>query len=207
MYTLYFSPGACSLATQVVLNELNQEFNLVNKQSIQDFQAINPVEAVPVLLSEDQTLTEGAAIMLFLLNKHPSHLFPEQPQNQQKAIQNIMFANATMHPAYSKLFFLEQVVTDQHTKHEAMNHAADAINALWQVVETKLDQQSFLGGEQPSAADIMLTVYSRWGAYFPVDIKLGENCERMVNAILQRPSFIKALENEKQAENQSQTID
>ena len=68
--------------------------------------------------------------------------------------------------------------------------AAKAINLLWQVVENKLTNNKFLGGASPSAADIMLAVYSRWGDYFPVDIIIGEKTTTMLNAVQAMPSFI-----------------
>ena len=196
MYTLYFSPGACSLATHAVLNEIGQEVHIIDKQSIDDFVQINPVGAVPVLIDGGKTLTEGAAIMLHILKAHPNKLFPMDDAAQQIAVQNIMFANATMHPAYSRLFFLEHAMEDQTLKHQVMNTAAKSINVLWQVVEEKLNNQAFLGGNQPSAADFMLTVYSRWGAMFPVDIVIGPNTTNMLQAIQGRSSFVKAISRE-----------
>ncbi len=191
MYTLYYSKGACSAATQVVLRELGQEVTIIDVQQLNNFKTINPVGAVPVLVDGDKTLTEGAAIMLHILNKHDSTLFPVNESDRQLAIQDIMFANASMHPAYSKLFFLAQHVNDEKVKQEALNSAAKAINQLWQVIEDKLTTNKFLGGDTPSAADIMLAVYSRWGDYFPVDIILGEKTTSMLNAIQTMPSFIK----------------
>jgi glutathione S-transferase len=191
MYTLYYSKGACSAATQVVLRELGQEVTIIDVQQLNNFKTINPVGAVPVLVDGDKTLTEGAAIMLYILNKHNSTLFPVNESDRQQAIQDIMFANASMHPAYSRLFFLAQHVNDEKVKQEALNSAAKAINQLWQVVENKLTSNKFLGGDRPSAADIMLTVYSRWGDYFPVDIIISEKTTNMLNAIQSMPSFIK----------------
>jgi glutathione S-transferase len=191
MYTLYYSQSACSVATQVVLRELGQEVTLIDVQQLSDFKKINAVGAVPVLVDGDKTLTEGAAIMLYLLNKHSSALFPEGESDRQQTIQDIMFANATMHPAYGRLFFIGQHVSDEKVKQETLNTAAESINQLWQVIENQLTNKSFLGGDKPSAADIMLTVYSRWGAYFPVDIIIGEKTTAMLNAVQATPSFIK----------------
>ena len=190
MYTLYYSKGACSAATQVVLRELGQEVTIIDVQQLNNFKTINPIGAVPVLIDGEKTLTEGAAIMLYILNKHNSTLFPENDNDRQQAIQDIMFANASMHPAYSKLFFLAQHVNDEKVKQETLNLAAKAINLLWQVVENKLTNNKFLGGASPSAADIMLAVYSRWGDYFPVDIIIGEKTTTMLNAVQAMPSFI-----------------
>lgn len=202
MYTLYFLPDACSLATQVVLRELSQEVSLIHKQQVSDFSSINPVGTVPVLHDPDngQTLREGAAIMIHLLEKHPNPMFPHNDANARlQAIRNIMFANATMHPAYSRLFFASSAIHDADARQAFFASAADAINALWQVVENQLQEQPFLGGEQPSAADIMLSVYSRWGAAFPVNIQIGEKTSAMIDRVLAMDSFKQALKTEQQA--------
>lgn len=202
MYTLYYVPGACSLATQVVIHELGETVNIINKHHVEDFKRVNPVGTVPVLIDnsaangQENIRREGAAVMLYLLNKHPNILLPDEEAGREQAIQNIMFANATMHPAYGRLFFIAQTITDEQAKHAAFEAAASAINDLWQVVEQQLAEQAFLGGEHPSAADIMLSVYSRWGASFPVDINLGQNTRNMVETVQSRPSFQRALRNE-----------
>jgi len=193
MYTLYYFPDACSLATQVVLNELDQPVEIIDVQQVDDFKAINPVGTVPVLMDNSNTLREGAAVILYLLNKHQNTMLPATGAPREQAIQDIMFANATMHPTYSRLFFIAQNITDEKTKQTAFEAAAQDISNLWQVVEQQLEKQKFLGGDQPSAADIMLTVYSRWGASFPVEIQMGPNTQKMLEAVLEMPSFQRAL--------------
>jgi len=98
-----------------------------------------------------------------------------------------------MHPAYGRLFFIAQYISDESARQEAFSAASDAINKLWQVVEQQLAAQAFLGGERPSAADIMLAVYCRWGASFPVTIEQGSNTTRMLAAVQAMPSFQRAL--------------
>lgn len=193
MYTLYYLPEACSLATQTVLRELGQEVNLINKNDHSDFKSINPVGTVPVLDDGKQTFIEGAAVMLHLLNQHPSELFPTEAAAKIQATQNIMFANATMHPAYSRLFFIAQNMTDEGAKKEAFQAAQEWINELWQVVEDQLSDQLYLGGQHYSAADIMLAVYSRWGEHFPVDIQTGKKTQAMLDAILSLPNLQASL--------------
>jgi len=204
MYQLYYLQGACSLATQVILRELGQEVKIIDKQHVDNFRKINPVGTVPVLLDGTNTMFEGAAILLHILNKHENSMLPEEGVSRQKAIQDIMFANATMHPAYGRLFFIGQNISDEDVKQLAFNAAAENINQLWQVIENKLNGKIFLGGNTPSAADIMLTVYSRWGASFPVDIVFGEKTTKLLNAVQEMPNFKKADEAE-QAVSAKQT--
>lgn len=189
MYKLYYLPGACSLATQTVLRELDQSVELVDIQQLSNFTDINPVGSVPVLIDGASTLREGAAILLHLLNKHENHLLPASGASREQAIEDILFANATMHPAYGRLFFIAQHMTDEDAKEAAFAAAAGVINTLWQVVEQQLAGRDFLGGERVSAADIMLAVFSRWDANQPVTIVRGSNTTRMLEAVLAMPSF------------------
>ena len=199
MYTLYYVNGACSLATQTVLHELGEPVEIIEKSQVKNFAEINPVGTVPVLVDGEKILTEGAAVMIYLLDKHNSSMLPNNDQDNMaraQAIQNIMFANATMHPAYGRLFFIAQNISDQNSQAEAFKAATDSISALWKVVEDQLQDKSYLGGNQPSVADILLSVYSRWGEFFPVDIVMGDKVKEMTQAVINRPSFQRALAEE-----------
>ena len=196
MYTLYFIPNACSLATQAVLNELDQENTLVHKLDANHFEALNPVGTVPVLVDGDKVINEGVAVILYLLNKHKNNLIPESGDARHRAIENMMFANATMHPAYGRLFFAQANVSDAAARQQVFDSAAVAINKLWQVVEARLEHTPYLGGHDISPADILLAVYSRWGEFFPVDIVLGPNSRLMVDAVLKRDSMQRAIQRE-----------
>ena len=103
-----------------------------------------------------------------------------------------------MHPAYGRLFFIKAQNIDAATRQQLLEAAASDISRLWGVVEQKLERQpndhSFLGGAGYSPADILLTVYASWGAYFPVDIQIGPMAKRMMDNIKQLPTFFDVLE-------------
>ncbi|MDF2180244.1 glutathione S-transferase family protein [Aliiglaciecola sp. CAU 1673] len=198
MYTLYFSPGACSLATQVILREINQPFELVNKSKVADFSSINPIGAVPVLATKDKIFTEGAAIILHLLDQHPNDLLPGEGLMRTQSIEHLLFANATMHPAYSKLFFINNALEDSPAKQQAFDKAAAQVGKLWQVVEDKLDGL-YLNGKHLSPAEILLAVYASWGQYFPVDIAVGPQAQAMIDHVSARASYQASLAAEQQA--------
>lgn len=199
MYTLYFLPGACSLATQVLLRELGQNVTLIHKNTVPDFQQLNPSLQVPVLQHNGETLTEGAAIMLYLLKRHPNSIWPTAPSSGQAALADLLFANATMHPAYGRLFFISRQLEAGEQQTRAFTAAAAAITLLWQQVEQRLQHQPYLAGEQFGVADLLLAVYSRWGQFFPVSIPLGPRTQLMLDNIIARSSFQQALLAEQQA--------
>lgn len=196
MYTLYYSPGACCRATKTVLNELGQSATLIDRASVENYTEINPTGAVPVLKTDNKTLTEGVAILLHLLGKHKNDLLPESGRERDEVLEAMLFANATMHPSYNRLFYSSSNIEDETAKTDYLKKAADSINALWKIVNDKIGNNDYLVNNKLSPADILLTVYSDWGQYFPVNITLGENTERMIANIKARPSFQAALESE-----------
>ena len=125
MYTLYYMSGACSLAIHVVLNELGQQLKLENVRVPEgqprnpEFLKINPRGQVPVLVEEDgNPIREGGAIIAYLLDKHHSPMMPKSGKARAKALEWLMFANATLHPAYGRVFFTMRNVSDQKAKEE-----------------------------------------------------------------------------------------
>ncbi len=193
MYTLYFKPHACSLATHTILNLIDQPVNAINKDKVQDFNQLNPVNVVPVLKDSDIVVKEGVAVILYLLNKHENNLLASEGASRQEAIENMLFANATMHPAYSRLFFLTGAISNKDVRQEGLNAAAEEITRLWQVVEGSLGDKLFLGGERMSPADILLAVYSRWGQFFPVNIIIGEKTRKMIDLVMADEAFKRAV--------------
>jgi glutathione S-transferase len=202
MYQLYYSPGACSLAIHVILNELNQPFEAINvsiqegKNRSPEFLKLNPRGQVPVLVEDGKPLREGAAIIIYLLEKHSSPMLPKSGWERAKALEWIMFGNASMHPAYGRMF-LASKTQDQAVKDYLFKTTSEQINKLWQLVDAQLAETPFICGQDWSAGDILLSVFANWNSYFSVPITLGDNVKRMIKNVISRPAYQKALQTEK----------
>jgi glutathione S-transferase len=197
MYELYYLPGTCSLATHVLLNELGQDLKLIDKAGVTNFENINPALTVPVLVDQGKILQEGASIALYLMEKHKSLFLPEQPDERAKAIQWMMFANASVHPAYSKIFFISKNMPDSEVKNDALTKAGQVVSSLWDVVDAQLRKTKFVSGDLISMGDIMLSVYANWNNFFPGKVRVGSNALRMIHEVSSRPAFKTAVEKEK----------
>ena len=76
--TLYFSPGASSMAPHIALHEIGVPFesrvvSLHKKENrAPGYLALNPEGKVPTLLIDDRPLTEVAAILFYLAKRFPA---------------------------------------------------------------------------------------------------------------------------------------
>jgi glutathione S-transferase len=200
MYTLYYSPGACSLAIHVALNEIGADFKLENtsimdgKNRSDEFLKVNPRGQVPVLTDDNKVIREGAAILIYLLEKHNSDLLPKEIS----ALEWLMFCNATLHPAYSRVFFLMRNLKENDANRDHLFEVAvSQINKLWADVEERLASNEYIAGSSLTIADILLTVIYGWSIKMPKSVFIGEKTSVLINKIKSLPSFQKAVLAEK----------
>lgn len=197
MYKLHYFAGACSMAIHVILNELGQEVTLVKGRDAEgkvtpELLKVSPRGVVPVLEDDGLVLHEGGAIILYLLDKHKSSLMPASGPEKGTALQWLMYGNATLHPAYARLFFaLKALEGDAQAK--VLDATYAYINKLWAEVEARLAEFPYIAGKELTAADILLTVIANWSARFEGKITLGENTKQLLRKVIARPSYQKAL--------------
>lgn len=194
MYTLYYKPGACSMAVHVVLNELGVPFKAINQTDLKDpeFMKLNPRGQVPLLVVDGEPVKEGAALITWLLDEHKSPLLPTSGLERAKALEWLMWCNASLHPACSRIFGLSKMGLDAEIT-ETLNKAFSAqVQVLWDEAEVRLGTTKYLAGDSVTAADILLTVIANWG----LPRTLGPNVKRLIAEISRRPSYQKALQAE-----------
>lgn len=199
MYQLYYSPGACSLAIHALLLELGQKVELINtsltegKNRDAAFLKLNPRGQVPVLVDDGFAIREGGAIITYLLDKHQSPMLPKSGKERALALEWLMFANSTLHPAYSRVFFINRQCQDEAAKQQLLAVAVAAIDKLWAEIEERLSAQPYLCGKDCSAADILVAVIANWQAWVPLPITIGKKTKHMLESVAKRSAFQKAL--------------
>jgi glutathione S-transferase len=187
------------MAIHVILNELNQPVQLENtalaegKNRTPEFLKINPRGQIPVLVDGDQVIREGAAQIIYLCEKHRSPLMPTQGAARASALEWLMFCNSTLHPAYSRAFFLIKNASDDAAKEQLLSVAFANINKLWAEIEVRLQNNQYLAGNEITAADILLTVIANWSSRFP-NIEIGVHTKKLLQNVSSRAAYKKALE-------------
>jgi glutathione S-transferase len=158
-----------------------------------EYLLLNPRGQVPVLKDDEQVIREGAAILIHILDKHNSPLLPKSGKERDAALEWLMFANATMHPAYSRVFFLKR---NSVTDGPLLDSAVANISTLWQEVEQRLSSHPYICGEQITMGDILLTVIANWSSNLPKPIVFGPSTKKWLKTVSSRPAYKKALETE-----------
>ena len=108
MLTLYFSPGASSMATHIALNEIGAPFELnyiplhqhANREA--GYLGVNPEGKVPTLMIDGWALTEVAATLWYLARRYPeAGLLPQygDVEGEARVISWMSFIASTIHPA------------------------------------------------------------------------------------------------------------
>lgn len=193
MYTLYSMSGTCSSAIHTLLVSQNIPVNIVFHKDVDDYHEINPTGQVPALKTPDGILTEGAAISLYLIEKHNIAVDCELTKFNQL----LMFNYATLHPAYSKMFTVHFAMEPSTEKDKLMQVLASKTAELWKIVDKRLAENEFMAGHQVSLLDYLITIYASWGSTFPyVSIPLGNNVLRVAKHVSSLPSFKTVIKRE-----------
>jgi glutathione S-transferase len=195
---LYYSPGACSQAPHIILNETNAEFELVKvdlatkiTEHGEDFTKINPNGYVPTLqLDSGEVLTEGVAIMQYLAD-----LVPEKdlaPKNatfaRAKLQEKLNYLTSELHKGFVPLF---SDVSDQ-IKADAKDNLAIKFSYLDSIIK----QNSYLAGSKFSIADAYLFVISNWTKMTGIDLSQWHNVSSLVSKVFNREAVQKTLNTE-----------
>jgi len=199
---LYFSPGACSAASHIVLRELGLPFDIEkinNKTKVTasgaDFYKINPKGYVPALqLDDGSVLTEGPVIMQYLADKKPeAGLVPANGTMERYRLQEWMgFINSELHKSYSPLFRAD---TPEQTKQSSIEKIGNRLD----FIEANLKGKEYLVGNHLTVADIYLYVVVGWSGHVGVNLDKWPAVKAHQARIGARPSAQAAQAAEKAA--------
>jgi glutathione S-transferase len=201
MYTLYTIPGSCSSGITVLLEKLGVSYTPVKREDVEDYAALVPTNQVPALQTpEGQIITEGAAIVLYLLEKHTSSMLPTDLAKKAEFLRWLMFDYATLHPAYGRMFAIRfRVEMDEGERARVLRQLAPQVSNLWAILDKELDEKRFITGDEPTVVDYLATVYASWGKNFPdAGIVLGTNVRRLIEDVSALPEFQAGYKKENQ---------
>lgn len=172
MLTLYHSPGACSGAVHLALEEagLAYEIARVNllegQQRSESYLKLNPKGRVPLLVDGDFAITEVAAILRYVSRLAPqAKLWPEDAREDGRCAEWLAWIGSGVHVAYAHVRRPERYADDETAKAAIVAKGKVTTRATWQQVEDKLAAQNlpWAAGNGFSVADLYLFVFWTWG--------------------------------------------
>ena len=193
---LFYKPGACSLASHIVLREAGKEFELARvdlaKKCLEngdDFLAINPKGQIPALaINADTLLTEGEAIMQYVADSAPkSDLLPPVGfLSRYKTLEWLNFVATELHKGFTPLF--------RPDTPEAFKPTARALlEKKLEYVDAALADQQWINGENFSIADAYLFTVLRWAVAVKLNFPQAGNIANYMQRVASRPAVAAAM--------------
>jgi len=132
MHRLYYSPGACSMAAHIVLEEIGSpyELSLISSSGLREgrrtatleWRAINPKGRVPALTGvrgriggAEDLLTELHAILIYLARTNPAAgLLPTDPAAEARCVEWMNWLASNVHAmSYGQIWRSQRFVADE----------------------------------------------------------------------------------------------
>lgn len=200
MLKLYYSPGACAMASHIALEEAGADYELARidlragEQKTPEYLAINPAGATPALQTGDGVLTENAVIMAFVAQSHPeAGLAPDPSSFAFSKMQSLNgWLGSSLHPALGRLLFSRPPLEG-----EARQAALDMALSKLDILENHLFVGPWATGGAYTVSDGYVSVFSRWARQAGL-LEAGRypNLNRHLDAVQARPAVQRVLEAE-----------
>lgn len=198
MYKLYYSPGAASVAPQVVLEEAGAPYKLELVDTSQGqhqtaaYLTLNPTGKIPALgLDNGDTISESAGLCLYLAERHPqAGLAPAIDDPQRGAfLQWLMYLTNTLQPADLRYYYSERYTANAHEAPGVKQQAMAEIAGCWSRIDSHLAEHGpYLLGSRFSAADIFCWMLSTWQDACPGLYERFPQVKKLADLVAARPA-------------------
>ena len=193
---LYFSPGACSLASHITLREAGLPFDLKRTDTKTkkledggDYYAVNSKGAVPALrLDDGQVLTEGPAILQYIADQKPdSKLVPKAGTLERyRVLEWLNFITSEIHKGFSPLF---NPAADPSVK----AYTTQNLEKKFEWLNKQLEGKQYLTGDNFTIADAYLFVVTNWSNFVGIDLGRWPALQQFQARVAARPKVQEAL--------------
>jgi glutathione S-transferase len=195
---LFYSPGACSLAPHIALQEagLAHELEPVNLQTHNflggDFYKVNPKGYVPALqLDNGELLTEGAVIQQYVADLKPEKgLLPKAGTFERyRALEWLNYVATEMHKGWGPLWNAKNPAEVKDATRAMLGKKLDFLSA-------HLKDKQYLMGSTYTIADGYLFTILSWGPHTGMDIAKWPTLAGYTDRVRSRPAVQAALKAE-----------
>ncbi|WP_390910582.1 glutathione transferase GstA [Pseudosulfitobacter sp. SM2401] len=195
---LHYKPGACSMASHIILNELGIAFeldktdtNAGKTEAGDNFLKISPNGYVPALITDDgDIITENAAVLQYLADQSPdAGLAPANGTLARTRLQEALnFVSSELHKSFGPFFSGTELVGDARQRAEARVGRRAAY-----IEQSLADGRAFLLGDTFTVADAYAFVVLNWAGFVGVSLAAYPKTQSYVARIAVRPAVVKAM--------------
>ncbi len=201
MLTLYYAPGACSLAAHIVLEESGETYTprevdfSKSEQRSEAYLKLNPLGRVPVLgLDDGQPLAENTAILPYLGKRFG--LWPTDPIMEAKALALIGFFAASVHPAHAHVSRPERYAADPAVFPALKQRGLETFHGYLKQIDAMLAGRTWFL-DKYSVVDPYGLVFYTWGVRRELPVRELKNFTAFKDRMLERPAVRRIIEAEK----------
>src|SRR5258706_10089326 len=204
MLKLFSSPGACSMASHITLEEVGASYQpqptLIPKGEHQSetYLKVNPRGKVPALqLDDGQVITENTAILSYLGKQFPqAKMWPSDPVTEARAISTMAWFSNTVHISFAHIMRAERFTTDPNGVDKVKEQGKKSFWVNCQEIDKLLAGKEWILGSQFTVCDPYALVFYGWGTRIELPMKDLANYTAFKDRMLKRPAVRKILERE-----------
>lgn len=201
MLTLFYAPGACSLASHIVLEESGEKYEPKKvdlgggEQRTEAYLKINPLGRVPALrLDDGHPLTENTAILPYLGKRFD--LWPRDALGDAKALSLIGYFASSVHPAHAHVGRPERYTADTSAFPGIKEAGLKTFQTYLKQIDGMLAGREWFG-DKYSVLDPYGFVFYSWGVRRDLPMSELKNYTAHKDRMLKRAAVGRVVENEK----------
>ena len=200
MLTLFYAPGACSMAPHIVMEEGGEQYTpkkmdlSKGEQRAADYMKIHPLGRVPALLLDDGApLAENTAILPFLGKRFG--LWPTDPVKEARALSIIGFFAATVHPANGHIGRTERYTDEKAAFPGIQEKAKQSYREYMKQIDAMYAGREWLS-DSYSVLDPYAFIFYFWHARRGEPVAELKNYTAMKDRMLKRPAVQRVIADE-----------
>lgn len=203
MLKLFYSPGACSLASHIALEEAGVPYELVrlnfkaDDQRKPEYLKVNPKGRVPALVTDRGILTESPAILAYIAQTFPAaKLAPTDAFDFARAQAFNSYLCSTVHVSHAHRVRGNRWVDDPAAIKEMQRKVPETVGAAFALIENGMLEGPWVMGKDYSVCDGYLFTMAQWMEGDGVDLsKLPRVMDHRAR-VAERPAVKRALAQE-----------
>ena len=200
---LYYSPGACSLASHIAIEETGLAYEAqkidtsAGEQRKPEYLAINPRGRVPTCVVDGHVITENVGIMSYFAGGYPkAKIWPDDTFHQALAVSTMAWLSNTVHPAYGHLVRPARYVDETDAQEKVKAKGRTSFEGYLREIDGLLDGRKWAVGDHYTCVDGYLLVFYRWGNRQKMPVRDLKNYSALADRVLARPAVRKVMADE-----------